>query len=281
VDLIWGLTDGWWAFEDEPLRTVSPLIDLDAWGDAFKDAGFELVTSYPQSPAAESPPTTGVVVARKPLASQTQLTVADAAGRNGHLPAMAHRIAGLTRLEQQGADVEVIAADVADQASMRTAVDRALRRFGTIDGVIHAALVLNDGAMQVKTRDAVSAVFAPKVDGTLVLKEVCQGSTSTSSSSSRRSCRSLEVPVRSTTAPRAISRTCSLTPSKWLARSVITINWGAWREMARRSGRRWNEGPPLRRRCPTHVSREGLEAFTAHSRLARPQVLVSPVEPER
>ena len=230
---------------------MSPLIDLDAWSDVFRDAGFELVTSYPQSPAGRIAADTGVVVARKPLASQAQLAVADAASHNGHLPAMAQRIAALTRLDQEGADVEVIAADVADPASMRAAVDRALRRFGTIDGVIHAALVLNDGAMQVKTRDAVATVFAPKVVGTLVLKEVCEGLDLDFFVMFRRSSRRWGAPARLITAPRAISRTCLLTPNGpgWPGRSSPSIG-GRGGRSAKRSGQPSNGEPHPTRRCP-------------------------------
>jgi acyl transferase domain-containing protein/SAM-dependent methyltransferase len=39
-DLVWGLTDGWWAFADTDLRTTSPLLPPDTWERVLGEAGF-------------------------------------------------------------------------------------------------------------------------------------------------------------------------------------------------------------------------------------------------
>ena len=72
-------------------------------------------------------------------------------------------------LEALGAEVLVARADVTSLTEMRAVVDGVRERFGTIDGVIHAAGVLNDGVAQLKTREGAARVLAPKVQGTLVL----------------------------------------------------------------------------------------------------------------
>jgi amino acid adenylation domain-containing protein len=78
-------------------------------------------------------------------------------------------------LEALGAEALVIRADVADQAAMKSAVAQALKRFGRIDGVIHAAGVPGGGMIQLKTRAMAEQVMAAKVKGALVLADVLEG----------------------------------------------------------------------------------------------------------
>ena len=81
----------------------------------------------------------------------------------------------IERLRNLGAEVEVVPADVADLAAMRAVVAHTLEKFGRIDGVLHAAGVLDDGLIQLKQRDAADRVLAPKVTGTLVLEQALAG----------------------------------------------------------------------------------------------------------
>ena len=78
-------------------------------------------------------------------------------------------------LEQLGAEVAVLSADVTDLAAMRRVVAEARQRFGRIHGVIHAAGVLEDGLIQLKQKEAAERVLAPKVTGTLVLEAALAG----------------------------------------------------------------------------------------------------------
>lgn len=82
----------------------------------------------------------------------------------------AARIRQVMALEAQGAEVLVAAADVADLGQMKSVIKQARARFGAIHGVLHTAGVLNDGVIQLKDDAAVSAVWAPKVQGTVVLE---------------------------------------------------------------------------------------------------------------
>jgi NAD(P)-dependent dehydrogenase (short-subunit alcohol dehydrogenase family)/acyl carrier protein len=77
-------------------------------------------------------------------------------------------------MEEQGGQVLVAAADVADRAQMAAVVEQGLARFGAIHGVIHAAGVPGAGLIALKERDQVAAVLAPKVKGVLVLHDVFQ-----------------------------------------------------------------------------------------------------------
>jgi acyl transferase domain-containing protein/acyl carrier protein len=82
------------------------------------------------------------------------------------------KIQKLQELEAFGAEVLVVAADVANDEQMQNAIAQSLERFGEIHGVIHAAGVAGGGMIQLKTPEIVESVFAPKVMGTLVLNEV-------------------------------------------------------------------------------------------------------------
>src|SRR5690606_12911742 len=82
------------------------------------------------------------------------------------------RIREIRHLESLGAEVEVVAADVADPVGMRSAIDGATRRFGRIDGVFHAAGVIRDALIPMKTIDDAVVTMRPKIEGALVLEEV-------------------------------------------------------------------------------------------------------------
>ncbi|PLZ17189.1 SDR family NAD(P)-dependent oxidoreductase [Fischerella thermalis] len=85
-----------------------------------------------------------------------------------------HKIQKLQELETLGAEVLILPADVTNYEQMQSAVAQSLENFGEIHGVIHAAGVAGSGIVQLKTLEIVNSVFAPKLQGTLVLNEVLQ-----------------------------------------------------------------------------------------------------------
>jgi acyl carrier protein len=100
---------------------------------------------------------------------------------------MSARIRSVQEIEAAGAEVLVVAADIADRDQMTALVDQTVARFGRIDGVIHAAGVAGAGTIQLKKRDGEGSVlaaiedisrrncetqFRPKVRGLFVLEEV-------------------------------------------------------------------------------------------------------------
>jgi NAD(P)-dependent dehydrogenase (short-subunit alcohol dehydrogenase family)/acyl carrier protein len=83
------------------------------------------------------------------------------------------KILKVKSLEELGAEVLAISADVADPEQMRQVIARSVERFGAIHGVIHAAGVAESGgSIGVKTAERAAAVLAPKVKGTLVLNDL-------------------------------------------------------------------------------------------------------------
>ena len=87
---------------------------------------------------------------------------------------VSRRIRKLLALEELGAEVLTVAADVASLAGMAAARDAALARFGAVHGVIHAAGRPGGGLVQLKTRAAAEAVLAPKVWGALAIDQAFQ-----------------------------------------------------------------------------------------------------------
>ncbi|VAW36163.1 Polyketide synthase modules and related proteins [hydrothermal vent metagenome] len=81
------------------------------------------------------------------------------------------RIQKIQALEETGAEVLVIQADITNREQVKQAVAQAKKRFGAIDGVIHAAGVLDDNLIQLKTAQEAGRVLAPKARGALLLDE--------------------------------------------------------------------------------------------------------------
>lgn len=79
-------------------------------------------------------------------------------------------------IEAAGGEAHVRHADVASEDGMRALVDDVIARFGRIDGVVHAAGVTSPDLvlrpLAETTPAQISALFQPKVEGTLVLEHV-------------------------------------------------------------------------------------------------------------
>jgi NAD(P)-dependent dehydrogenase (short-subunit alcohol dehydrogenase family)/acyl carrier protein len=87
----------------------------------------------------------------------------------------ARHIANILDLERRGAEVIAVSADVADLEQMRALVEDAVRRFGGIDVVVHAAGVQNSkyfNFAHLIDQPSCEAHFAAKVAGFHVLQEV-------------------------------------------------------------------------------------------------------------
>jgi acyl transferase domain-containing protein len=85
------------------------------------------------------------------------------------------RIKRVKALEAAGAEVLVIAGDVADAARVEQAIAEARARFGDIHGVVHAAGLLGPedfGPIQGLSRAACERLFAAKVRGVLALEKL-------------------------------------------------------------------------------------------------------------
>ncbi|MEM7583476.1 MAG: type I polyketide synthase [Acidobacteriota bacterium] len=109
-------------------------------------------------------------------------------GRNGLPPrdewsrhtdegSIGQRVAAVRQLEKTGASVEVVAADVSDEAALEELFDRWQRELRPpIRGVVHAAGVLSDAYLARLDESAVRTVLRPKVAGAWVLHRLLEKS---------------------------------------------------------------------------------------------------------
>ncbi len=144
---------------------------------------------------------------------------------------VAGRVAKVRELRALGSRVMVVAGDVTDQNAVAAAVAQVRSAFGAINGVIHAAGVMDDAPMMTKTPDAMSRVLAPKVAGTLALDAIVTEDLDFfilfSSVAS-----SLGLPGQvDYTAANAFQDAFARARSTRARGRTLVVNWNAWRDV--------------------------------------------------
>ncbi|MCK9494483.1 MAG: SDR family NAD(P)-dependent oxidoreductase [Dehalococcoidia bacterium] len=146
--------------------------------------------------------------------------------------ATSERIALVRELEALGAQVLPLSADVSDLEEMRAAVARVTSYFGHIDGVIHAAGVLDDGLIATKERARARAVIAPKAHGAIVLSELLQRRPPAFTVFCSSTSALLGVPGQvDYVAANAFLDAFAQQQTALGQRGVISVDWGLWREV--------------------------------------------------
>jgi len=84
------------------------------------------------------------------------------------------KIKKLQEMEKLGGEILVFSCDVTDKEKVQEIVDLAVKQWGKINGVIHAAGVPDGSIIQRKKPGDIEPVLAPKIKGTLVLDAVFQ-----------------------------------------------------------------------------------------------------------
>jgi acyl transferase domain-containing protein/thioesterase domain-containing protein/acyl carrier protein len=135
-------------------------------------------------------------------------------------------------LEKIGADLLVFSGDITNVDRMSQILDEVHSSFGAINGVFHAAGVVRDSLIQMKTQSEVEEVFTPKVYGTMVLDELLDkepldflflySSTST-----------VAAPVGQIdyVAANAFLNAYAQNQSTRSDRHTVAVNWGVWNEI--------------------------------------------------
>jgi acyl transferase domain-containing protein/acyl carrier protein len=83
------------------------------------------------------------------------------------------KIKKLKSMEKIGAEVLYLQVDVSHQEEMEEKIKAAEKCFGEINGIIHSAGIIDyAGVIQRRDRKENEKVFAPKVDGTLILNDI-------------------------------------------------------------------------------------------------------------
>ncbi len=111
-----------------------------------------------------------VLVARTPLPRREDWN--EWLAQNGADDSTSRSIQRIRKLESLGAQVLAVDADVTVADRMREVIAETTRAFGPINGVFHAAGVIRDNLIQLKTQRDIEEVFSAKVYGTVVLDEL-------------------------------------------------------------------------------------------------------------
>ncbi|MBE1205440.1 SDR family NAD(P)-dependent oxidoreductase [Aminobacter carboxidus] len=81
-------------------------------------------------------------------------------------------IEAIQTLEAMGAEVLYMTADVSNVEEMTVVAEKARATFGDINGVFHAAGLVDDNLIQLKSLEEMENVLSPKLHGTVVLDQV-------------------------------------------------------------------------------------------------------------
>jgi acyl transferase domain-containing protein/NADPH:quinone reductase-like Zn-dependent oxidoreductase/acyl carrier protein/NADP-dependent 3-hydroxy acid dehydrogenase YdfG len=81
----------------------------------------------------------------------------------------------LTRLERRGIDVRAMACDVTDRAALDTVLKQIAQGTAPLRGIVHAAMVIEDGLIRDMSAAQIRRVLAPKVLGAQHLHELTRG----------------------------------------------------------------------------------------------------------
>ncbi|TCV70029.1 acyl transferase domain-containing protein [Neorhizobium sp. R1-B] len=141
-------------------------------------------------------------------------------------------VSAIRAMEEKGAEVLYLQGDVGNPEQMAHAVEASLARFGEINGVFHAAGVVDDGLIQTKTRDQVERVLTPKVLGTTVLDAAFENVKLDFflmfSSTSTDVVRAGQVDY---VAANAYLNAFAQSRSRRTDRATIALHWGVWNEV--------------------------------------------------
>lgn len=196
-------------------------------------------------------------------------------------PSIRTRLEKLLALEAKGADVLALSADVSDLEQMRSVMQEIDRRFGTLDGVFHAAGVPSAGLIQLKTKDMAEAVFAPKARGALVLHTLLKERT-VDFLMLFSSLSSISGGVGQVDYCAANAMLDSLAQYHYAKGEthVLTVDWGQWQfddwEEKVNKAKEIQEEMRLQRHLLGMSFEEGIEALIRSLQSGQPQLAVTP-----
>ncbi len=189
------------------------------------------------------------------------------------------KVKAIQDLESAGKQVMVLSADVSDREQMQDVMQKVQDRFGELHGVIHAAGIPGGGLIQLRTPGMADRVFAPKVHGALVLRELLMNE----KLDFNLLCSSLSSIGGGAGQVDYCAANAFLDAFAYSenARGALTIsvNWPTWREVgmavdtATPSGMEESKSETIANGI---LSREGVEIFKQVLSNPRPQVAIVP-----
>lgn len=276
VDMVWGLAEGWWHFEDYHLRPNSPLMAPEQWETAL-NKHFGATTCFPRHTAAREKTDFTLVMAQQHLVLENpgflehQTTRQQAAWQ-----LQKSRIEQVKHLRSLGAQVMTRAVDVTHAKAIADLVEEVEQTFGPIHGAVHAAGLLEDQLIQMKTRASAARVLAPKVTGSLVLADAL----SQQPLDFLMLCSSLAAVGGQLTQVdhcAACSFQDALARARRDSMPIVALNWGVWREVGLAAQLASDQlvGLKQAREAYGMTPEEGAQAFARALTTSQPQVVIS------
>lgn len=225
-----------------------------------------------------------VLTGRTPLPDRTEWE--SWITEHGDEDATSLSIQRLKELEGIGGTVLFLAADVADEDSMRRVIETAQQRFGQLNGVIHAAGVAGGSRMISQSEAEAWEIRRPKVQGSRVLAELLSGSHVDFLLFCSSISANAPAPVQSAyAAANAFQNSFAQYCRSMLGVPAMAIGLDAWREVGMLARTVVPEGmesylEETMNRAMTN--RQGIEVICrAVGQWRGPQILTSTVEPDR
>lgn len=163
----------------------------------------------------------------------------------GRAKGNALQVAKLRALQTLGSQVMVVTGDITNPRSLGQSLGEVRSHFGAINGVIHAAGMMDDAPLLAKTQATMTRVLAPKVSGTLALDALIREPLDVFLIfSSVASFMGLPGQVDYTAANAFLDAFAKARSRRAPGRTTV-VNWNAWRDigMAADAHRRQIGGP--------------------------------------
>ena len=168
------------------------------------------------------------LLARRGLPPETQWDEIASAGIESQA---SQRIEQVRALRALGADVMVVAGDVTEEDSLAAALDQIRAAYGPLNGIVHAAGIMDDAPLMTKDARAMQRLLAPKVTGTINLDRLVREDLDLFVLfSSVAAFLGLPGQVDYTAANAFLDAFARERSQRAPGRSVV-INWNAWREV--------------------------------------------------
>lgn len=209
-----------------------------------------------------------VLVGRTPVPSKQEWNTWQATQPANHRTS--RTIAALREIEADGGEVLVLAADVADRASMQYVAERARARFGRVDGVIHAAGVADMHALPGLDGEALRRGASAKVAALTHLHALFGDSMRCMLLCSSQNAFKGGIGKYTYCAANAYLDAWAEAHAADAGYRIVALNWCTWREAGMAVG---SSGEPLdeRRQRESISNAEAVELFeqAIHQRLPR------------
>lgn len=172
MDMIWGLTPGWWLYEDFEDRGISPIAGIEHWKGILKQCGFHSVAIYPHTKEMLQTQTSDVALFVCQQSATITVMWDDA---HAEIRSIQDRIQRMSNRRVFNQDNLVITCVDFDQPNeISSWVEHVQMMWGPVNGVIHAAGETQHYKSIAEIHEVdryLSKFYKPKVKGLMALEQ--------------------------------------------------------------------------------------------------------------